>query len=185
VTQEVVVRGKWASRFVVAAIVQGALATANTLIWVIGQLGFMKPEFSRVIAFGSAGNWFTVGYLSYLIVGVMGVAVTALFYNHIENILGKPYTGIADKLAWLHLILMNVGVIGATWLMMIGGYLGGAAMLPPEVGGKGWNAGQVHTNIFYGIPLGYPTWIAIFIFLLAAGVLLGGLGYVLTWRRKV
>ncbi len=184
-TQEVVVRGKWASRFVVAAIVQGALATANTLFWVIGQLGFMKPEFSRVIAFGSAGNWFTVGYLSYLIVGVMGVAVTALFYNHIENVLGKPYTGIADKLAWLHLILMNVGVIGATWLMMIGGYLGGAAMLPPEVGGKGWNAGQVHTNIFYGIPLGYPTWIAIFIFLLAAGVLLGGLGYVLTWRRKV
>ena len=130
-TQEVVVRGKWASRFVVAAIVQGALATANTLFWVIGQLGFMKPEFSRVIAFGSAGNWFTVGYLSYLIVGVMGVAVTALFYNHIENVLGKPYTGIADKLAWLHLILMNVGVIGATWLMMIGGYLGGAAMLPP------------------------------------------------------
>jgi hypothetical protein len=43
----------------------------------------------------------------------------------------------------------------------------------------------VYTNIFYGIPLGYPTWIAIFIFLLAAGVLLGGLGYVLTWRRKV
>jgi hypothetical protein len=115
----------------------------------------------------------------------MGVAVTALFYNHIENVLGKPYTGIADKLAWLHLILMNVGVICATCFMMIGGYLGGAAMLPPEVGGKGWNAGQVHTNIFYGIPLGYPTWIAIFIFLLAAGVLLGGLGYVLTWRRKV
>jgi hypothetical protein len=42
VTQEVVVRGKWASRFVAAAIVQGALATANTLFWVIGQLGFMK-----------------------------------------------------------------------------------------------------------------------------------------------
>jgi putative flippase GtrA len=115
----------------VAAIVQGALATANTIFWVIGQLGFIKPEFSRVIAFGSAGNWFTVGYLSYLIVGVMGVAVTALFYNHIENVLGKPYTGIADKLAWLHLILMNVGVIGATCFMMIGGYLGGAAMLPP------------------------------------------------------
>ncbi|MCS7117788.1 MAG: hypothetical protein NZ957_03280 [Thaumarchaeota archaeon] len=42
----------WASRFIIAAIIQGALATANTLFWVVGQLGLMRPEFSRVIAFG-------------------------------------------------------------------------------------------------------------------------------------
>ncbi|MEM1943467.1 MAG: hypothetical protein QXO30_00975 [Candidatus Caldarchaeum sp.] len=182
-SQKVLV-SKWASRFIVAAIVQGALATGLTLFWVVGQLGFMKPEFSRVIAFGSAGNWFTVGYTTYLVVGVMGVAVTALFYHYIENVLGKPFRGVANTLAWLHLILMNVGVVGATWMMMVGGYLGGSAMLPVEVGGRGWNAGQVHANIFYGIPLGYPTWIAAFIFVLAAGVLLGGLGYILTWRSK-
>ncbi|MDW7978169.1 MAG: hypothetical protein RMH74_05135 [Candidatus Caldarchaeum sp.] len=174
----------WASRFIGAAILQGALATGMTLFWVFGQLGLMRPEFSRVIAFGSAGNWFTVGYTTYLLVGVMGVAVTALFYHYIENVLGKPYKGLANIFAWLHLILMNVGVLGATWLMMVGGYLGGAAMLPPAVGGRGWNATQVHVNIFYGIPLGYPTWIAAFIFVLAAGVILGGLGYILTWRSK-
>jgi len=175
---------QWANRFIIAAIIQGALATALTAYFVFGQLWFLKPEVSRVIAAGSAGNWFTVGYATYLIVGVLAVAVTALFYNHIEVNLGKPYKGLANILAWIHLIFMNVGVIGSTWLMMIGGYLGGAAMLPKEVGGLGWNAGQVHTNIFYGIPLGYPTWISIFIFILAIGVLLGGLGYIITWRRK-
>ncbi len=175
---------KWASRFIGAAIIQGAIATLITLYIVIGQIFFLRPEPSRVIAFGSAGMWFTMGYVTYLIVGVMGVAVTALFYHYIESVLSKPYTGIADKLAWAHLILMNVGVLGAAGLMMLGGYLGGAAMLPPEVGGRGWNPGQVHTNIFYGIPLGYPLWITIFIVLLALGVVLGGLGYIIRWRSK-
>jgi hypothetical protein len=90
-----------------------------------------------VIAGSSAGTWFTVGYVTYLLVGVIGVAVTALFHHCIEVTLGKPYAGSLNLLAWIYLILMNVGVIGATWLMMIGGYLGGAAMLPPAVGGKG------------------------------------------------
>ncbi len=174
----------WAKRFMVAAIIQGALAAFLTLYIVLGQLFFLKPSVSRVIAFGSAGTWFTMGYVTYLIVGVIGVAVTSLFYHFIESVMGKPYKGAANILAWLHLILMNVGVIGATWLMMVGGYLGGAAMLPPEVGGKGWNPGQVHQNIFYGIPLGYPFWISVFIILLALGVILGGLGYIVTWTRK-
>jgi len=175
---------KWASRFIAAAIAQGAIATLATLYIVVGQVFFLRPEPSRVIAFGSAGSWFTMGYLTYLIVGVMGVAVTSLFYHYIESVLNKPYTGFVDKLAWAHFVLMNIGVLGASSLMMIGGYLGGAAMLPPDVGGRGWNAGQVHINIFYGIPLGYPFWISIFILLLALGVILGGLGFVVSWRRK-
>ncbi len=175
---------KWASRFIAAAIAQGALATALTVYLVLGQLSFMTPAFSKVIAGGGAGIWFTVGYATYLIVGVLAVAVTALFYHYIEAILRKTYTGAANLFAWLHLILMNVGVVGGTWLMMLGGYLGGAAMMSKESGGLGWNVGQVHTNIFYGIPFGYPVWISAFILVLALGVLLGGLGYVLTWAKK-
>ncbi|MCS6785041.1 MAG: hypothetical protein NZ581_07605 [Candidatus Caldarchaeum sp.] len=179
-----VVKGKWASRFILAAIIQGALATGLTLFWVVSQFGLLRPEFSRVIAFGSAGNWFTVGYTTYMTVGVVGMAVTALFYYFIENVLNKPYTGMVDKLAWVHLVCMNVGVVGATWLMMVVGYLGGAALLPPQVGGLGWTPAEVHEKIFYGIPLGYPTWIVGFIFLLAVGVVAGGLGYIISWRKS-
>jgi hypothetical protein len=57
-------------------------------------------------------------------------------------------------------------------------------MLPPEVGGRGWNPGQVHVNVFYAIPLGYPLWISVFIIILAAGVLAGGLSYITSWRQK-
>ncbi|MEM2770229.1 MAG: hypothetical protein QW490_04165 [Nitrososphaerota archaeon] len=174
----------WANRFIAAAIVQGALALILTAYFVLGQFAWLKPEVSRVIAGGSAGTWFTVGYVTYLIVGVIGVAVTALFYHHIEVTLGKPYSGSLNLLAWIHLIFMNVGVIGATWLMMIGGYLAGAAMLPPAVGGKGWTVQEVHEKVFYSIPGGYPLWIAVFIIILGIGVLAGGLGYVLAWRRK-
>jgi hypothetical protein len=173
-----------ANRFIVAAIVQGALAVILTAYFVLGQFAWLKPEVSRVIAGGSAGTWFTVGYVTYLLVGVIGVAVTALFYHHIEVTLSKPYAGSLNLLAWIHLILMNVGVIGAIWLMMIGGYLGGAAMLPPAVGGKGWTAQEVHEKVLYSIPGGYPLWIAVFIILLGIGVLAGGLGYVLAWKRK-
>ncbi|MCS7125372.1 MAG: hypothetical protein NZ929_00440 [Aigarchaeota archaeon] len=174
----------WTSRFISAAIIQGALITILTLYFLIGQIFWLKPEPSRVVAFGSAGQWFTVGYLTYLIIGVIGVAVTALFYHYIEDLMGKKFTGISNLLAWIHLILMNVGVVGASGLMIIGGYLAGAAMLPPEVGGKGWNPGQVHVNIFYSIPLGYPFWISVFLMLLIIGVVSGWLGYVITWRKR-
>jgi len=179
--QETVARSKWASRFIIAAIIQGLLATLLTLYFVLGQAtGFLQPAFSRVIAAGGAGNWFTVGYLSYLTVGVIGVAVTAIFYHHIEVVLRKEYKGFSNILAWIHLIFMNIGVIGATWIMIYGGYAGGAAMLPPEVGGLGWGVREVHDFILGPLPL--P--ITIFIIILAIGVLLGGLGYVINWRRK-
>lgn len=175
---------KWASRFIASAIIHAEIAAAITLYIVLGQLTFLKPEPSRVLAFGSAGTWFMMGYLSYILVGVVGVAVTALFYYYIEEELNRPLIGVTSGLARLHFLLMNIGVVGATWLMMYSGYLGGAAMLPAEVGGRGWNPGQVHANVFLAIPLGYPFWITVFIVLLAAGVLLGSLGYLITWLRR-
>jgi hypothetical protein len=174
----------WANRSIAAAIVQGASAVILTAYFVLGQFAWLKSGVSRVIAGGSAGTWFTVGYVTCLLVEVIRVAVTALFYHHIDVTLGKPCAGSLNLLAWIHLILMNVGVIIATWLMMIGGHLRGAAMLPPAVGGKGWTAQEVHEKVFYSIPGGYPLWIAVFIILLKIGVLAGGLGYVLAWRRK-
>jgi len=75
---------------------------------------------------------------------------------------------------------MNIGVLGATWIMIYGGYSGGAAMLPPEVGGLGWTAFEVHEKILGSLPL--P--ITIFITILALGVILGGLGFLINWTRK-
>jgi hypothetical protein len=151
-------------------------------IWTLYFFGPIQPtpSPSRVIAGGSAGTWLFVGYISYIVVGVLATAVTALFYYHIEATLNKPYSGLNNILAWLHLIFGNIGVIGATWLMMIAGYRGGAALLPTSVGGGGLNIAQVHEQILAP----YPYWIEPFILLVAAGALLGGLGYVLQWMKK-
>ena len=65
---------------------------------------------------------------------------------------------------------MNIGTSAATGLMMLSGYLGGAAMLPINVGGKGFNAGQAHE-----ILAPYVEPISAFILLIMVGVICGGI----------
>jgi hypothetical protein len=170
-----------AALFLYAAIIQGAIAGVITFLGAFGdQIGLYPVAVSRVIAGGEAGTWFTLGYVMYIIVGVVAMAVTSLFYVFIETLQGKTYKGIAKFLAWIHLILGNIGVAGTALLAMIGGYLGGAAMQPTQFGGMGWTTGQVHVNIlqFYTLP------IAIFLAIALVGFFLGGLGYLIALRSK-
>jgi len=170
-----------AGYFIYAAIVQGAAAAGITFLGAFGdQINLLPVAVARVIAGGEAGNWFTVGYLAYLVVGVVAMAVTSLFYFYIETVAGKPYRGLSKTFAWIHLVLGNVGVAGASFLAMWGGYWGGAGMQPATFGGKGWNAGQVHVNVLG--PLTVP--IAGFVTLALLGFLVGGLGYILAMRAK-
>jgi hypothetical protein len=159
-----------------AAIAQGLAAFVITALIV---LPILSPSPSMIIAGGSAGTWLTVGYLSYLIVGVMGVAVTALFYHIIENGMHKAVTGISSGLAWAHFVLMNVGAAAATWMLMYAGYIGGTGLLAATQGGGGLSAGQVHPHIVgYVIPIGYA------VIAVALGVLLGGIAFMITLRKS-
>jgi hypothetical protein len=171
----------WTKRFIAAAIIQGAIIVGLTAFIVLSQISLLKPEISRVIAAGGAGTWFTFGYIIYIVVGVIGVAVSALFYYYIEKVLSKQYdsTRVAKALAWSHLILMNVGTTAATGMLMYAGYLSGAAMLPLSVGGKGFNQGQAHEIL---APFVEPISIAILVLIL--GVLLGGIGFLLMYKSK-
>ncbi len=173
---------RWANRFIIAAIVQGALAAGLTgylLASGIGWLGGVAA--SKIVAGGGAGMWLTVGYMTYIILGPIAVAVTALFYQHLETGLQTAYTGWTRLMAWGHILLMNIGVVGATWLMMNAGFLGGSAAQPASQGGLGWTSLQVHQNIMQY----YPPYIAAFIAVAIAGTFLGGLGYIIIWRRSL
>jgi hypothetical protein len=169
-------KGIWTKRFMAAAIVQGAVIAGLTVFLVLGQL-VLEPEISRVIAAGGAGTWFTFGYIMYIIVGVIGVAVSAVFYHYLENVLGKQIRRSANALAWVHLVLMNAGTAAAMGLLMYAGYLGGASMLPTEVGGSGFNAGQAHE-----ILIAFVEPISAAILLIVAGVVAGGTGFLATYR---
>jgi len=161
----------WARRFIGAAIIQGAAAfvIAGVMI-VLSIIG--SPSASRIIAAGSAGTWMLVGFSGFLIVGVLGVGLSALFYHYIEVIRGQKYAGLANGLAWGHLILMNIGASAASWLLILAGHIGGSLLL------QGLPTAEVHPHIVvYVLP------ITIFMGIGALGVLLGGIGYVIQWRK--
>jgi len=133
---------KMAALFLYAAIIQGAIAAFVTFLGGFGdQIGLYPVAVSRVIASGEAGTWFIMGYVMYIIVGVVAMAVTSLFYFFIESVQGKVYKGEAKALAWTHLLLANVGVAGTAILAMVGGYLGGVAMQPTQFGGMAYSTG--------------------------------------------
>src|SRR5438445_12284375 len=101
---------RWANRFIIAAIVQGALAVGVTS-YLLYDAVYGSPGPARIVAGGSAGTWLTVGYLGYIMLGPLATAVTALFYHHIEVNLPAPYKCCPNAFAWLHLVLMHVGVV--------------------------------------------------------------------------
>jgi hypothetical protein len=177
-------KSKWAARFIWAAVIEGMFAVIATVLvldpiqYFTGKGNYFSP--AMVIASGGGGTWFFTGYISFLVVGVVAMAVTAVFYLYIEGIQGKVYKGFTNLLAWGHLIFMNVGVAGSMFLMMYGGYLAGWASASTSSGGEGLNAGQVHVQILGQLvdPIGG------LILLAAIGAILGGLGYLIRSRTK-
>lgn len=133
-----------------------------------------------VVAEGSAGTWLLFGYLLFLVVGVVAVAVTAIYYQFLEGIQVRVYSGLKSVLAFGHVILWEARVVGSTFLMMYGGYKGGAALFSTSEGGGGLTAYQVHVQIlqYYVEP------VFIFVLIAVLGAILGGLGYVLSARKR-
>ncbi len=167
----------WFGRFFIASIIQGAIFTGLTIFLVTSQVSFLKPEISRVIASGNAGTWFLLGYLMYLGIGVFGVTITAFIYSHLSSNLGLDQRpkGIRNFMVWGHFILMNSGIVLTCGLLMYGGYLAGASMLPVDVGGKGFTSDEAHTILGpLKEPIGYS------IITLAIGVLFGGVGFIIS-----
>jgi hypothetical protein len=178
------VQSKWAGRFIWVAVLQGLFAVIITLLIIDPTTLFngsgMYYSASRVIAGNGGGTWLFTGYISFMVVGVVATAVTAIFYFYIEGVMGKPYKGLTSGLAGAHLVLMAVGVDVSMFLMMWGGYLAGWAAAPASGGGAGETALQIHETILG--QLTYP--IGAFIALAALGAFLGGLGYIIRSRQK-
>jgi hypothetical protein len=98
-----------------------------------------------------------------------------------EKVMGRYYSRytIAKTMAWIHLSFMNIGTTAAMGLFMCAGYIGGAAMLPKIVGGSGFNPVQTHEILG---PFIEPISAAILV--LVAGVLAGGIGFLLMYLAR-
>ncbi|MDE1870175.1 MAG: hypothetical protein KGH71_04295 [Candidatus Micrarchaeota archaeon] len=160
------------NRFIWSAIVQGAVLTLVTFVLFIYGSAYLTPSPAVVIASGSAGLWLMLGYVMYIIM-ILALGITALFYDYIEVRLGRRLDGISLLFAQAQLILMNVGIFGATLLLMYAGYVGGAGLLPTALGGGGLSELQAHVQILSPFP---PEIIA-FVILTMLGALCGGIAY--------
>lgn len=168
---------KWANRFIIAAIIQGGIMTAMALVIVGMQMIYTQVNIIQFLslAFEGTAKWFFLGIIFYLIV-IIAVAVTALFYNHIEITLKKKLSRTAKVLASIHLIGMNVGGAGAMIIMTFAGFAG-TGLLSVFTEGK---LGPKYPTIMDSFiePIGG------FVALLAIGVICGGVCFILAYRSN-
>jgi hypothetical protein len=172
---------KWSGRFTWAAIIQGAIVALLTAMLAAFSVGMEYPRklvemliaqpaigFSEVTALAGLGL--------YLVVGVIGTGLTAQFYHHFEVRAGKPYVGfVSNGLAWVHLVLMNVGVAAASMLMIYAGYLGDVAVSSREFGGFEMTIDQAAEQILNP----FVTPVAALLLVTVVGAVAGGTGFII------
>ncbi|MGB8933700.1 MAG: hypothetical protein WCC17_01175 [Candidatus Nitrosopolaris sp.] len=175
-------RNNWTSRFIKATIIQMMLASVLTLFFVLALHGPLRL-LCFLIAYNAsdAGASFNFGYMTYLI-GVLAIGMTAMIYRYFEHTLCIAYDRATRVLAALNFILMNAGIVIATWPMMIAGYIGGVSEISSEFGGKGIAVQQVHASIF--VPLGVTIWVPVGISATALGIILGSIGFFVNLTRN-
>jgi len=182
-------RSVWAARFIGLTFVLGGVAWVIITILVLGNVlagmnnFVLGPASSRIVAGGGAGSWFVMGMLSYLVIGIVGLGLSALFYQHLEVTLGAPLKGWRNLGAWAHLTLGGIGAAATSLLMAWGGFQAGAAGIATNLGGGGRDAAYIHANILQ--PIVNP--IAILMGVALLGYFIGGIVLTTAWmttRRK-
>ncbi|MGA2237838.1 MAG: hypothetical protein ABSG74_01365 [Candidatus Bathyarchaeia archaeon] len=162
----------WSKRFGTVALVNALIA----IVWLLFPIA-LDNRIARTIAGGSVGTWGFLGFLLFLIVGVLGFAAFASLYYVIPKATGGTINNI---LAWLHLVLLEIGTVAGTALLGYAGYIGGTTMLDEIAKGTAANdiPGIVHVKIGFVVqPIGILALVA------GLGVLLGVIALFLTYRK--
>jgi hypothetical protein len=174
----------WGNRFIIAAIIQGAIITGLTLLIVAIQLLFSSTiniiQFLS-LSFEGPAKWFFLGYIFYMIL-VVAIAVTAVFYNYLEINMTKRISGFRMVLAWIHLIGMNVGGTSITLTMIFAGLIGSGIFNVITSGGNPSAVSKLTPNNAILVQFIPP--IATFAGLLSIGVIAGGITYIATYLQK-
>ena len=169
---------RWVDRFIIAAIIQGAVVTGMALVIVAIQITNTEINIIQYLSlsFDGTAKWFFLGIIFHLIV-IVAIAVTALFYSHLEITLKKEFSKLSNVLAAIHLIGMNVGGAGAMIIMTFAG-LAGTGLLTI------FNEGELGAK-YPAIMDSFIEPIGGMITLLAIGVMSGGLCFVLAYKDDI
>ena len=114
-------------------------------------------------------------------ISVVPIAVTAVFYNHLEINMAKRIKGFRPVLAWIHLIGMNVGGTAITLTMIFAGLSGSGIFGVITSGGDASAVAKLTPNNAIMVQFIPP--IAAFAGLLSIGVIAGGVRYIATYLQ--
>jgi len=115
-------RSLWYGRFRGAAYFSTLTALVWTLIIVLPfePFSYLPP----IIVGGSAGTWFVLAYILFLVAGIGGFGMISGFLNAEELVEHRTFD---DRVMWPAFLLMCVGIYGSCILLGIAGAMGGYA----------------------------------------------------------
>ncbi|HEY4673844.1 MAG TPA: hypothetical protein VIH03_06730 [Nitrososphaerales archaeon] len=155
----------WFMRFTYASLINAVIAIVWTSPVLISSLNI-----ARQVAGGSAGTWGYVGYSLFLTTGFAATFIFGAMYYLIPKAMNVEL--FSSKLAALHLLLQEIGILGSTGLLSWAGFIGGNLLL-------GKKAEEVHGAIAqYVEPIGY------FVATAMVGVIFGLINIIGTIRKK-
>ncbi len=165
----------WSNRFVLSAIIQGAVIIGLTVALLLMQIAFSNVSLIEFLSLSLDGpaKWFFFGYFMYITL-VVTIAITAIFYNHLESNLGLPIRGNSKYLVWTQLVGMNVGGAAATILLIVFGFIGtGFVSFISGEQSEMQNIMELVKIPIVGFALAF-----------ACGVVSGGIAYIRTYTRQ-
>jgi len=176
---------KWANRFLQSAIIQGAVITLFTILFISIQL-LLSSNINIIqflsLSFEGPAKWIFLGYIFYMIL-IVAIATTAGFYNHFEVNMHRGIQGFRSILAWIHLLGMNIGGATVTLTIASAGLIGSGVIGTILSGG---NITEVKPNTQILEQFIIP--ISIFAAVLVIGLIAGGLTFLLNYlgyKKKV
>jgi hypothetical protein len=101
--------GKFGKKFIISAMIQGAIVTGLTIALFLNQLFVFNGNPQNMFEFAFTDNLgiFFFGFV--LQIGLTaGLATIGIFYNHIETNLHSGFTKFNTLLSWIHLFGTNV-----------------------------------------------------------------------------
>ena len=169
---------KWANRFLQSAIIQGAVITLLTILFISIQL-LLSSNINIIqflsLSFEGPAKWIFLGYIFYMIL-IIAIATTAVFYNHFEVNMHKGIQGFRSVLAWIHLLGMNIGGATVTLTIASAGLIGSGVIGTILSGG---NITELKPNTQILEQFIIPK--SIFAAVLVRGLIAGGLTFLLIY----
>jgi hypothetical protein len=169
---------KWANIFLQSAIIQGAVITLLTILFISIQL-LLSSNINIIqflsLSFEGPAKWIFLGYIFYMIL-IVAIATTAVFYNHFEVNMHRGIQGFRSILAWIHLLGMNIGGASVTLTIASAGLIG-SGVIGTILSGGNITEVKPSTQILeqFIIP------ISIFAAVLVIGLIAGGLTFLLNY----